>query len=42
MESRPPEDLQPGTIAHLFVDFFGTLQQLLIEAVESADDAAGD
>ncbi len=42
MESRPPEDLQPGTIAHLFVDFFGNLQQLLIEAVESAADAAGD
>ena len=42
MERRPPEDLQPGTVAHLFVDFFGHLQQLLIEATESADGTAED
>ena len=42
MERRPPEDLQPGTVAHLFVDFFGHLQQLLLEATEAADDGAED
>lgn len=36
MERRPPEDLKPRTIAHLFVDFFGHLQQLLLEATDSA------
>jgi hypothetical protein len=42
MESRAPQDLQPGTIARLFVNFFGHLQELLIEVTESADGAAGD
>lgn len=42
MESRAPEDLQPGTIARLFVNFFGHLQELLIEAVEPGGEAAGD
>lgn len=37
MTQRPPEDLQPRTLARLFVDFFGGLQQLLLEA---ADDGA--
>lgn len=32
MTQRPPEDLQPATLARLFVDFFGGLQQLLIDA----------
>lgn len=36
MTKRPPENLEPGTIARLFVDFFGGLQQLLLEA--SGDD----
>lgn len=35
MTQRPPEDLQPRTLARLFVDFFGNLQQLLLEAGES-------
>ena len=34
MTQRPPEDLQPRTLARLFVDFFGGLQQLLLEAGE--------
>lgn len=42
MEQRPPDDLQPGTVAHLFVDFFGHLQQLLLEATESAPNEAED
>lgn len=32
MTRRPPDDLQPATLARLFVDFFGGLQQLLLEA----------
>ncbi len=38
MNQRPPEDLAPRTLARLFVDFFGHLQELLLEAAE--DDAA--
>ena len=34
MNQRPPEDLAPPTLARLFVDFFGGLQQLLLEAAE--------
>ena len=34
MTQRPPEDLHPRTLARLFVDFFGGLQQLLLEAGE--------
>ena len=37
MTQRPPEDLHPRTLARLFVDFFGGLQQLLLEA---GDDPA--
>ena len=37
MTRRPPEDFQPGTLARLFVDFFGGLQQLLLEAAESPE-----
>ncbi|MCE9612235.1 MAG: DUF2017 domain-containing protein [Chthoniobacter sp.] len=42
MEQRPPDDFQPGTIAHLFVDFFGHLQELLLEATGAADGEAED
>ena len=38
MNQRPPEDLAPPTLARLFVDFFGHLQELLLEA---AEDSAG-
>ncbi len=34
MTQRPPEDLQPRTLARLFVDFFADLQQLLLAAGE--------
>ena len=34
MNERPPEDFHPRTLARLFVDFFGGLQQLLLEAAE--------
>jgi len=37
MTQRPPDDLQPATLARLFVDFFGGLQQILLEA--GSDDA---
>lgn len=36
MSERPPENLDPTTIARLFVDFFGGLQELLLEAAEDA------
>lgn len=36
MTQRPPEDLHPRTLARLFVDFFGGLQQLLLEAGEGS------
>ena len=36
MNQRPPEDLHPRTLARLFVDFFGGLQQLLLEAGEDS------
>ncbi len=36
MNRRPPEDLHPRTLARLLVDFFGGLQQLLLEASEDA------
>ena len=39
MTQRPPEDLQPRTLARLFVDFFGGLQQLLLEAGEDPGSA---
>ena len=39
MNERPPDDLRPPTIARLFVDFFGGLQHLLIEAT-GKDEAA--
>ena len=38
MNQRPPEDLAPPTLARLVVDFFGHLQELLLEA---AEDSAG-
>ena len=34
MNQRPSDDLHPRTLARLFVDFFGGLQQLLLEAAE--------
>ncbi len=34
MTRRPPDNLRPRTLARLFVDFFGGLQQLLLEAGE--------
>jgi hypothetical protein len=34
MEQRAPNDLKPQTIARLFVEFFGNLQQLLLVALE--------
>lgn len=38
MTQHPPEDFQPDTLARLFVDFFGGLQQLLLEATEAPED----
>ncbi len=32
MNDQPPLDLQPETVARIFVDFFGGLQHLLLEA----------
>ncbi len=37
MTQHPPENLQPDTLARLFVDFFGGLQQLLLEATGQAE-----
>ena len=34
MTRHPPDDLQPATLARLFVDFLGGLQQILLEAEE--------
>jgi hypothetical protein len=42
MEQRPPNDLQPQTIARLFVDFFGQLQQLLLVALEQGGATSED
>lgn len=36
MTARPPDNLDPETLARLFVDFFGGLQQLLLEAADGA------
>ena len=38
MSQRPPEDFAPRTLARLFVDFFGGLQQLLLEAAEDGTE----
>ena len=38
LNQRPPEDLAPPTLARLFVDFFGHLQELLLEAAEDGAD----
>lgn len=42
MTRRPPDDLQPATLARLFVDFFGGLQQLLLEAAEQDSETQED
>ena len=38
MNQRPSDDLHPRTLARLFVDFFGGLQQLLLEVAEDGAD----
>jgi hypothetical protein len=41
IEQRLPNDLQPQTIARLFVDFFGQLQHLLLAALEQGPAGEG-
>ena len=38
LNQRPSDDLHPRTLARLFVDFFGGLQQLLLEAAEDGGE----